>query len=202
MSQALPADRLPLKANPPLDLLDGFTVLDLTSSIAGPYAGQLLADLGARVIKVERPGYGDDCRAWGPPFLAGESLWYMSVNRNKHGVTLDFTTREGREILHDLVRRSDAVLVSLPIRSQTKLGIDHASLAAVCEDIVHVSITGFGTDGSRSDLACYDLIAEGYSGVMDMTGEPDSPPAENRHTGCRYAGGPGWSACRRCGAPA
>ena len=122
------------------------------------------------------PDGGDDCRAWGPPFLAGESLWYLSVNRNKHGVTLDFTMRQGREILHDLVRKSDAILVSLPIRSQEKLGIDYASLATIRQDIVHLSITGFGTGGSRSDLACYDLIAEGYSGVMDMTGEPDSPP--------------------------
>jgi crotonobetainyl-CoA:carnitine CoA-transferase CaiB-like acyl-CoA transferase len=173
---AIPADALPLKANKRLDMLEGTTVLDLSSSIAGPYAGQLLADLGARVIKVERPGRGDDCRTWGPPFLDGESLWYMSVNRNKEAVTLDFTTPDGRAVLEALIAKSDVVIVSLPIRTQEKLGIDYAAMATIRKDIIHVSITGFGTEGSRSDLACYDLIAEGYSGVMEMTGEPDNPP--------------------------
>lgn len=159
-----------------LELLRGVRVLDLTTSIAGPYASMLLADLGAEVIKLERPGRGDDCRAWGPPFLDGESLWFVSVNRNKHSVTLDYTGEAGRAVLHDLVRASDVVLVNLVPRAQRKLGVDHASLAAVRSDLVHLSLTGFGLSGARADMACYDLIAEGYSGVMDLTGEAENDP--------------------------
>ena len=171
-----PARSLPLKEGPGLDLLDGVVVLDLTTSVAGPYAGQLLGDLGATVIKIERPGAGDDCRAWGPPFLDGESLWFVSVNRNKQSVTLDTASAAGRQVLLRMVAKADIVLVNVVARVQRKLGIDHATLAAVKRDLIHVSITGFGLDGDRADLPCYDLIAEGYSGVMDMTGAPDGAP--------------------------
>ena len=136
----------------------------------------LLADMGADVVKIERPGSGDDCRAWGPPFLDGESLWFLSVNRNKRSVTLDFSTGSGRRVLHDLVGRADVVIVNLVERVQQKLGVDYASLSAIKPDLVFVSLTGFGLEGTRKDLPCYDLIAEGYSGVMDLTGEADSPP--------------------------
>jgi crotonobetainyl-CoA:carnitine CoA-transferase CaiB-like acyl-CoA transferase len=171
----VPADTLPLKGGPGIDLLEGVVVIDLTTSIAGPYAGQLLADLGATVIKVERPGRGDDARAWGPPFLDGESLWFQSVNRNKQSLALDFTDSRGMEVLRGLVRRADAVLVNLVEAAQARLGIDAQSLGAIRDGLIHVSITGFGLTGARSDLPCYDLIAEGYSGVMDMTGEADGP---------------------------
>jgi crotonobetainyl-CoA:carnitine CoA-transferase CaiB-like acyl-CoA transferase len=173
---SLPADGLPLKAGIPLDLLDGVVVIDLTTSIAGPYAGQLLADLGARVIKIEKPGSGDDCRSWGPPFLDGESLWFLSVNRNKLSVTLDFANARGRDTLYRMIERADVVLLNLVERAQRKLGVDYASLMLVKKDLIHVSITGFGLSGSRADMPCYDLIAEGYSGVMDMTGEADASP--------------------------
>jgi crotonobetainyl-CoA:carnitine CoA-transferase CaiB-like acyl-CoA transferase len=173
----LPLDKLPVPPNgAPLALLKGVTVLDLTTSIAGPYASQLLGDMGADIIKVERPGKGDDCRAWGPPWLDGESLWFLSVNRNKQSVTLDYTLEAGRAVLHDLVRKSDVVIVNLTDRVQKKLGVDHVSLSALRADIVHVTISGFGLKGERKDFPCYDLIAEGYSGVMDLTGEADSPP--------------------------
>jgi crotonobetainyl-CoA:carnitine CoA-transferase CaiB-like acyl-CoA transferase len=176
-SSVLPLENLPVPpTGAPLALLSGVTVLDLTTSIAGPYAAMLLGDMGADVIKVERPGKGDDCRAWGPPFLDGESLWFMSVNRNKQSVTLDYTSEAGRAVLHDLVRESDVVIVNLTDRVQKKLGVDHAALAALRSDIVHVTISGFGLKGARKDFPCYDLIAEGYSGVMDLTGEADSPP--------------------------
>ena len=171
-----PARSLPLKEGPGLDLLDGVVVLDLTTSVAGPYAGQLLGDLGATVIKIERPGAGDDCRAWGPPFLDGESLWFVSVNRNKQSVTLNTASAAGRQMLLRMVAKTDVVLVNVVARVQRKLGIDHATLAAVKRDLIHVSITGFGLDGDRADLPCYDLIAEGYSGVMDMTGALDGAP--------------------------
>lgn len=172
----LPMDDLPTRSAPALDLLVGIKVLDLTTSIAGPYAGQLLADLGATVVKVEKPGAGDDARAWGPPFLHGESLWFMSVNRGKHSITLDFASDSGRELLHGLARQCDVVLVNLVARAQQKLGIDAVTLQSLNPALVHVSLTGFGLQGERADLPCYDLIAEGYSGVMDLTGEPDNGP--------------------------
>ena len=173
----LPLESLPLPpAGAPLALLNGITVLDLTTSIAGPYTAMLLGDMGADVIKIERPGKGDDCRAWGPPWLDGESLWFLSVNRNKQSVTLDYTADAGRTVLHDLVRKADVVIVNLTDRVQKKLGVDHAVLSAARADIVHVSLSGFGLKGARKDFPCYDLIAEGYSSVMDLTGEADSPP--------------------------
>ncbi len=173
----LPLDSLPAPAAPPAStLLAGVTVVDLTTSIAGPYATMLLGDMGARVIKVERPGAGDDCRAWGPPWLDGESLWFMSVNRNKESVTLDYSNAAGRKVLHDMVRKADVVIVNLVARVQQKLGIDYATLKAIKPDLVFVSLTGFGLTGARKDFPCYDLIAEGYSGVMDLTGEAESPP--------------------------
>ncbi len=173
----LPYENLPAPpATPALALLDGVTVLDLTTSIAGPYATMMLGDMGARVIKVERPGHGDDCRAWGPPWHDGESLWFLSVNRNKESVTLDYSGAAGRNVLHDMVRKADVVIVNLVGRVQKKLGIDYPTLAALKPDLVFVSLTGFGLSGERRDFPCYDLIAEGYSGVMDLTGEADSPP--------------------------
>jgi crotonobetainyl-CoA:carnitine CoA-transferase CaiB-like acyl-CoA transferase len=173
----LPLDALPAPSSaPPIALLAGIRVVDLTTSIAGPYATMLLADMGAEVVKIERPGAGDDSRAWGPPFLDGESLWFLSVNRNKRSVTLDYTGDAGRRVLHDLVRQADVVIVNLVERVQKKLGVDYASLAAVKPDLVYVSLTGFGLEGARKDFPCYDLIAEGYSGVMDLTGEADNPP--------------------------
>ena len=173
----LPLDSLPLPASPSASsLLAGVTVIDLTTSIAGPYATMLLADMGARVIKVERPGTGDDCRAWGPPWHEGESLWFLSVNRNKESITLDYSGDTGRKVLHDMVKKADVVIVNLVARVQKKLGIDYAALQAIKPDLVFVSLTGFGLTGARKDFPCYDLIAEGYSGVMDLTGEADSPP--------------------------
>ncbi|KWF24855.1 CaiB/BaiF CoA transferase family protein [Burkholderia pseudomultivorans] len=172
----LPLNDLPERSAPTLDLLSGIKVLDLTTSIAGPYAGQLLADLGATVVKIEKPETGDDARAWGPPFLCDESLWFMSVNRGKHSVTLDFSKPQGLELLRKLVAQADVFLVNLVGRAQRKLGVDAASLRALNDNLVHVSLTGFGLNGDRADLPCYDLIAEGYSGIMDLTGTADAPP--------------------------
>lgn len=148
----------------------------MTTSIAAPYATMLMADLGAEVVKIERPRTGDDSRAWGPPFLEGESLWYLSVNRNKASVTLDYATESGLEVLRALVRVADVVVLNVVERVQRKLRIDYETLRAIKPDLVFVSLTGFGSGGARSDLPAYDLTAEGYSGVMDITGEPDSPP--------------------------
>lgn len=175
-NHTLPLHRLPQKSAPPLDLLSGVKVLDLSTSIAGPYAGQLLADLGATVVKVERPGTGDDCRAWGPPFLDGASLWFLSVNRGKRSVALDYTQPDGHAALISLVENADVILVNLVLRVQKKLRVDAASLQAINPRLIHLSLTGFGLTNPRADLPCYDLIAEGYSGVMDLTGEAGGAP--------------------------
>lgn len=157
-------------------LLDGVRVVDLTTSIAGPSSTMLLADMGAEVVKIERPTVGDDARAWGPPFLDGESLWFASVNRNKKSVALDFSAAEGLDVLHRLVRTADVVVVNFPPRVARKLKVDPDTLRALRPDLVYVSITGFGLTGERSDWTCYDLIAEGYSGIMDLTGEAGGEP--------------------------
>ena len=159
-----------------LHMLESITVIDLTTSVAGPYATQLLADLGATVIKVEKQGGGDDARAWGPPFLHGESLWFLSVNRNKQSVTLDIGCERGRAVLDQLITGADVLVVNLGASEQEKLGVDYARLVAMNPALIHASLTGFGLLGTRRDLPCYDLIAEGYSGVMDLTGEPGNPP--------------------------
>ncbi|AMS45278.1 MULTISPECIES: CaiB/BaiF CoA transferase family protein [Aminobacter] len=157
------------------DFLRGMRVVDLSSSVAGPYASMLLADMGADVIKVERPG-GDDARGWGPPFLAGESLWFISVNRNKRSIGLDYSTPAGLQALYDLVRSSDALIVNTPPRAARKLGIDADAIRQQNPKLVYTSITGFGIDSDRADWPCYDLIAEGYSGVMDLTGDAYGEP--------------------------
>ncbi|MEW5888624.1 MAG: CoA transferase [Pseudomonadota bacterium] len=173
----LPVEKLPPgAAGDPLDLLGNIRILDLTTSIAGPYATLLLADLGASVVKIEQPGRGDDARAWGPPFLGGESLWFISVNRNKQSLTLDYAKPEGLEVLKRLVRQADVVVVNKTLAVQRKLGIDDAALRQLNPGLIHVSLTGFGLEGARSNLPCYDLIAEGYSGVMDLTGELSQGP--------------------------
>ncbi|MCC7275748.1 MAG: CoA transferase [Alphaproteobacteria bacterium] len=172
----LPVDALPPAPAASYGLLAGTRVLDLTTSVAGPYATMLLADLGADVVKVERPGSGDDSRAWGPPFLAGQSLWFASVNRNKRSIALDYARPDGHALLDRLIAVADVLVLNLLPRSQAKLGLDPDSVARRRPGIVFVAITGFGLKGARAEHACYDLIAEGHSGVMDLTGEPDGPP--------------------------
>ncbi len=157
-------------------LLAGVRVVDLTTSIAGPYATMLLGDLGAEVIKVERPGVGDDARHWGPPFLDGELLWFVAVNRNKQSLALDYSRPEGHALLLELVARSDVVVLNQVPRLQAKLGTDYATLKGARADLIHVALTGFGLTGERADHPCYDLIAQGLSGVMDLTGEAGRAP--------------------------
>ncbi len=173
----LPSDLIaPVAKNAPIHFLEGIRVLDLTTSIAGPHATLMLADLGAEVVKIERPDSGDDARAWGPPFLDGESLWFLSVNRNKQSMSLDYSKPAGLSVLHALVAEADIIVVNQVPRGQQKLGIDYATLKALNPRLIHVSITGFGLTGASKDRPCYDLIAEGYSGVMDLTGEAEQSP--------------------------
>jgi crotonobetainyl-CoA:carnitine CoA-transferase CaiB-like acyl-CoA transferase len=172
-----PLDTLPtVTPTSGLELLKGIRVLDLTTSIAGPYGTQLLADLGAEVTKVERVEAGDDTRAWGPPFLDGESLWFISMNRNKESLTLDIGQPEGRSILDNLLVSTDVLVLNVVQEVQRKLGLDFESLRTRHPTLIRVALTGFDSQGPRANLPCYDLVAEGYSGVMDLTGEQESGP--------------------------
>lgn len=172
-----PADALPVKSmGQGFNLLEGVRVVDLTTSVAGPSATMLLADMGAEVLKIERPIGGDDARSWGPPFLDGESLWFLSVNRNKKSIALDYSKPEGLDILYRLVSHADIVVVNLSPRVARKLKVDPATLQQLYPSLIYVSITGFGLTGHRADWTCYDLIAEGYSGVMDLTGDAGGEP--------------------------
>ncbi|MBU3261503.1 CoA transferase [Roseovarius sp. PS-C2] len=173
---ALPVDDLPrVTSGTGFGFLSGVRVVDLTTSVAGPYATMLLAEFGAEVIKVERSS-GDDARHWGPPFLDGQALWFTAVNRNKKSVVLDLKSDDGRNDLEKLVASADVFVTNQPLDVQRKLGLDYESVKAMRDDIVFVSITGFGLNGARSGMTCYDLIAEGYSGIMDITGTADAPP--------------------------
>ncbi len=163
------------QVNESFRILPKVRVVDLTTSIAGPYASMLLSDFGAEVIKVERPA-GDDARHWGPPFLDGESLWFLAVNRNKKSLALDYSGEEGRQVLAELIDTADVVVTNQLLSVQKKLGLDAATLRASRPGLIHVSLTGFGLSGPHASLPCYDLIAEGYSGVMDLTGPADAEP--------------------------
>jgi len=163
--------------------LSHLTILDLSRVLAGPWCTQLLADLGATVIKIERPGAGDDTRAWGPPFLedrdgndTGEAAYYLACNRGKHSVAIDFTRPEGRDLVLRLARESDALVENLKVGGLAKYGLDYPRVAAVNPRLVYASITGFGQDGPYADRAGYDFIIQGMCGFMSVTGERDDLP--------------------------
>src|SRR5262245_42940378 len=156
--------------------LDGITVLDLTRVLSGPYCTMLLADMGARVIKIEQPRKGDDTRAWGPPFLEGESAYFLSINRNKESVTLDFKQPAGRRILDRLLADADVLVENFRPGTLTKLGLDYATLAPTHPRLVYCAISGYGHTGPRHREAGYDAVMQGAGGLMSITGTPDSPP--------------------------
>ncbi|MCS7039528.1 MAG: CoA transferase [Anaerolineae bacterium] len=157
--------------------LAGITVIEMTEAMAGPYAAMMLGDLGADVIKIERPGVGDMSRGWGPPFLAGESAYYLSTNRNKRSLTLNLKHPEARGILDALIARADVFLVNQPrLASLQSLGIDYERLRGLNPRLIYCSITGYGMTGPYAGRSGYDLAAQGESGTMALTGEPDGPP--------------------------
>jgi glutaryl-CoA transferase len=164
--------------------LDGIRVLDLSRVLAGPWATQTLADLGAEVIKVERPGIGDDTRYWGPPFhhdkdgQNSDSAYYMVANRNKASVCVDFSTPEGRKILHDLIPKCDVLVENFKTGHLARYGLDYASAIALNPRLVYCSITGFGQTGPLKDRAGYDYLVQAMSGLMSVTGEADGPPTK------------------------
>jgi glutaryl-CoA transferase len=162
--------------------LAGLRVLELARILAGPWAGQMLADLGADVIKVERKGPGDDTRAWGPPFVEGTdgkhigSAYFHAANRGKRSIEVDFDSDEGRRIVHKLAARSDVLIENFKVGGLAKFGLDYKSLAPECPRLIYCSVTGFGQDGPYAKRAGYDLMAQGMGGMMDLTGMPDGPP--------------------------
>jgi len=163
--------------------LSHLTVLDLSRVLAGPWCTQFLADLGATVIKIEKPGSGDDTRAWGPPFLeddAGrdthEAAYYLACNRGKLSVAVDFTQPAGRALIRDLARGADIAVENYKVGGLAKYSLDYSSLAAVNPRLVYCSITGFGQTGPYADRAGYDFIIQGMGGFMSVTGERDELP--------------------------
>jgi crotonobetainyl-CoA:carnitine CoA-transferase CaiB-like acyl-CoA transferase len=164
------------------NLLAGLRVLDASRVLAGPFCGQLLGDLGAEVLKVERPGQGDETRAWGPPFvsIAGEqtSAYYLSCNRNKRGLTLDLGRPEGVEIFHRLVERSDVLLENFRAASAAKLGLSPERLLQINPRLVICSISGFGRTGPLRELPGYDFAIQALSGLMSITGPVEGPPCK------------------------
>ncbi|MGM0915667.1 MAG: CaiB/BaiF CoA transferase family protein [Pseudomonadota bacterium] len=162
--------------------LDGITVLDMSRVLAGPWAGQLLADLGARVIKIEHPSRGDDTRGWGPPWLAEESerdrvaAYYLCANRGKHSLAVDIATEEGQALVRRLASGADILLENFKVGGLAKYGLDYASLHADNPRLIGCSITGFGQDGPYAHRAGYDFMIQAMGGLMSLTGEADAMP--------------------------
>jgi formyl-CoA transferase/CoA:oxalate CoA-transferase len=156
--------------------LDGLTVLDFTRVLAGPYCTMQLADLGARVIKIEQPGRGDDTRAWGPPFVGGESAYFLSVNRNKESLALDLKHARARPILDALLARADVLVENFRPGTMARLGLAYDAVAARHPRLVYCSISGFGQTGPRSADAGYDAMMQAEGGLMSITGAADGPP--------------------------
>lgn len=164
-----------IETKPPLA---GIRVLDASRVLAGPFCGQLLGDLGAEVIKVERPGNGDETRGWGPPFIGPLSAYYLSCNRNKRGITLDLGCEEGVRLFHDLARRCDVILENFRPASAAKLGLGTDQLLAVNPQLIVCSISGFGRSGPLSDRPGYDFAIQALSGLMSITGPVEGPPCK------------------------
>lgn len=163
--------------------LSGLRVLDLSRILAGPWCTQILGDLGAEIIKIERPGSGDDTRGWGPPFLCdrngaetGESAYFLAMNRNKRSAAIDMATAEGRSLLCALAVRSDVLVENFKVGTLEKYGLDYPALAKSNPGLIYCSITGFGQSGPYANRPGYDFIAQGMGGLMSITGERDDLP--------------------------
>jgi crotonobetainyl-CoA:carnitine CoA-transferase CaiB-like acyl-CoA transferase len=162
--------------------LAGLRVLELARILAGPWAGQILADLGADVIKVERKGAGDDTRGWGPPFIAAAegghlgAAYFHATNRGKRSIEADFETADGQRIVRKLAARSDVLIENFKVGGLAKFGLDYASLSPENPRLIYCSVTGFGQDGPYAPRAGYDLMAQGMGGIMGLTGFPDGEP--------------------------
>lgn len=160
--------------------LDGIRVLDLSRILAGPWATQMLGDFGAEIIKVERPGEGDDTRRWGPPFVGGDgpAAYFLTANRNKRSIAVDFTTPAGQALIRDLAAQSDVLVENYKVGGLAKYGLDYDSLAALNPRLIYCSITGFGQDGPYAQRLGYDFLIQGMAGLMSVTGQPDGGPTK------------------------
>jgi len=159
------------------DVLENIRVIDLTQALAGPYCTMLLGDMGADVIKVEQPGSGDQSRGWGPPFVAGESAYFLSTNRNKRSVTLNIKSAEGKAILHKLIATADIFVCNIPKEaSRKRAGVDAETLQSLNPGLIYCLISGYGSDGPYGERPGYDVIAQGEAGLMSVTGDPDGEP--------------------------
>jgi formyl-CoA transferase/CoA:oxalate CoA-transferase len=156
--------------------LSGLTVIDLTRVLSGPYCTMMLADMGARVIKIEQPGRGDDTRAWGPPFIAGESAYFLSINRNKESLTLDLKHPAGRRVLDALLDRADVIVENFRPGTMERLGLGYDDVAKRWPRIVYCSISGFGQTGPRREEPGYDAVIQAEGGLMSITGAAGGPP--------------------------
>lgn len=157
--------------------LEGVRVLDLSRVLAGPYAGMVLGDLGADVIKVERPGVGDDLRGWGPPFASsGESTYFLGVNRNKRGLALDLGTEAGREVVLELAARSDVLIENFRVGMLESMGLGYEAMRKLNPGLIYCSVSGFGQTGPMATEPGYDVMVQAMSGLMSVTGEPDGRP--------------------------
>lgn len=168
----------PSRSKSPELPLSRIAVLDLTRILSGPFCTMKLGDMGAEVIKIEQPGNGDETRKWGPPFIKGESAYFLSVNRNKKSVTLDLKSEEGKEILIKLIKRSDVLVENFRAGVMKSLGFDYPIVRLINPRIVYCSISGYGQTTSRSHRPSYDLIIQGESGLMDLTGFPGGVPTK------------------------
>src|SRR5262245_40846442 len=155
--------------------LAGLTIVDLTRVLSGPYCTMLAADMGARVIQIEHVEHGDDTRSWGPPFQQSESAYYLSINRNKESVALNFKTPEGHAILDRLIGRADVLVENFRPGTLDAAGFGYPTLSARHPRLVYVSISGFGQNGPRRDESGYDAVAQAEGGIMSVTGDPDGP---------------------------
>jgi crotonobetainyl-CoA:carnitine CoA-transferase CaiB-like acyl-CoA transferase len=160
----------------PTGPLSGIVVADFTRVLSGPYCTMLLADMGARVIKIEHPDKGDDTRAWGPPFVQGESAYFLSINRNKQSITLDLKRPESREVLDRLLARADVLVENFRPGTLDRLGLGYADLSPRYPKLVYCSISGFGQTGPRRDLPGYDAVVQAEGGLMSITGDAEGPP--------------------------
>lgn len=157
--------------------LAGLKVIDQTQALAGPYCAMMLGDLGAEVIKIERPGVGDQSRQWAPPYIGDQSCYYLAVNRNKRGIALDIASSQGRDILYQMLADADVFMTNLATNaSLKKYGIDYETLHALNPRLIVTSISGYGRNGPRADQPGYDLVSQAESGTMALTGEVDGAP--------------------------
>jgi crotonobetainyl-CoA:carnitine CoA-transferase CaiB-like acyl-CoA transferase len=163
---------------PAMQALDGVHVLDLTRILAGPYCTQALADAGADVVKVEEPGKGDDTRGWGPPFVEGESAYFLSVNRGKRSLALDLRAPAGREVLWKLVDWADVLVENFRPGTLDRLGFSYDAVQARRPRLVYASVSGYGADGPWGGRAGYDAVVQGEGGLMSVTGDPAGPPCK------------------------